>query len=437
MLDINLSNADETDFRDEFEADMSSDYSLENLLDLPQLEKIQSDLSKATGIAMVTVDYKGNPITAEANFSDFCLERRKIKVCKQNCFFSDAYGSLKAAMLNTPYIYKCPAGLIDCAVPIIFKNNHLGAVLMGQAKCCGDTDSLEQVNKMIQSDVDLNDYPRLKKYFDEARIIDISQMRHTAELMKTIVDEMIEKQFVKRKQEELYSRMDSLRNKMLLMTDRLKENKSVRKNSGFTGSLMLSAFNMLNTLAVSESADGTSEAIGLYADILKYIYDNQKDFASIQTEVSFLKSAVKIMEQNFGRRISLNVNVSLNGEELLIPPCTLYPFLENAVVHGILPSPSDGKIDLNIYSKGNTTVCEISDNGVGFTETERISLMGKRDKKESAHLSSLDIYTTRKHLEHIYGQGEVTIDALANPEGQGTLIRLSISGNNRRTAVTV
>ena len=431
MLEFDLKSADEKDFREEFEADARSDYSLENLLDLPKLEKIQESLSNATGIAMVTVDYKGNPITVESNFSPFCLERRKIKACKQNCFFSDAYGSLKAAMLNTPYIYKCPAGLIDCAVPIIFQENHLGAVLMGQAKCCGDTDSLEQVNKMIQSEVNLDDYPRLKKFFEEARIIDVDQIRHTANLMKTLVEEMMEKQFTKRKQEDLYSRMDSLRNKMILLTDKLKTKKSDDGRGNYAGSLMLSAFNILNTLAVSEEADGTSEAIGLYADILKYFYDTPKDFASIQTEISFLKSAVKIMERNFGRKISLHVNVSLNGEELLIPPCTLYPFIENAVVHGILPSSEDGVIDLNIYSSGNDTVCEISDNGVGFNEAEKITLKAKRDKKESAHLSSLDIYTARKRLEKIYGRDEVSIEALPNPDGRGTLMRLSISRNER------
>ena len=431
MLEMDLRDTDEKNFREEFEADARFEFSPDNLLDLPKREKIQETLSNATGIAMVTVDYKGNPITAECNFSNFCLERRKIKACKQNCFFSDAYGSLKAAMLNAPYIYKCPAGLIDCAVPIIFQENHIGAVLMGQAKCCGDTNSLEQVNKMIQTEVNLDDYPRLKKFFDEARVIDISQMRYTAALIKTIVEDMMEKQFTIRKQEELYSRMDSLRNKMILMTDRLKNKKSDNGRGNFAGSLMLSAFNMLNTLAVSESADGTSEAIGLYADILKYLYDTPKDFASIQTEISFLKSAVKIMERNFGRKIHLHANVSLNSGDLLIPPCTLYPFVENAVVHGILPSSGDGRINLNIYTSGKETVYEISDNGVGFNESEQVTLEAKRDKKESAHLSSLDIYTARKHLEHIYGRDEVSIEALPNPEGKGTLIRLSISGNQR------
>lgn len=427
MLEMDLRDTEETNFREEFEAESRSDYSLENLLDLPTLGKIQQSLSDATGIAMVTVDYKGKPITPESNFSDFCLERRKITACKQNCFFSDAYGSLKAAMLNKPYIYKCPAGLIDCAVPIIFQSNHLGAVLMGQAKCCGDTSSLEQVNRMVQAEVDLNEYPRLKKFFDEARVIDVSKIQHTANLMKTIVDEMIAKQFTLRKQEELYSRMDSLRNKMMIMSDRFKNKKSDNGRGNYAGSLMLSAFNMLNTLAVSESADGTSEAIGLYADILKYLYDTPKDFASIQTEISFIKSAVQIMERNFDKKIDLKVNVSLKGEELLIPPCTLYPFIENAVVHGILPSSDEGEIDLNIYSNNDTTICEISDNGVGFNESEHINLNAKRDKKESAHLSSLDIYTTRKRLEQIYGKDGVLIEAFPNPRGKGTLIRLTIN----------
>ena len=57
-----------------------------DIIDVEILQKIQDSFSAATGLAAVTVDYKGNPITEYSNFSDFCKYIRK-DICNRECCY--------------------------------------------------------------------------------------------------------------------------------------------------------------------------------------------------------------------------------------------------------------------------------------------------------------------------------------------------------------
>ena len=50
-----------------------------------KLEDIQKRLSKATGLAFITVDFKGEPITEATSFSRFCREVRNNPVAFERC----------------------------------------------------------------------------------------------------------------------------------------------------------------------------------------------------------------------------------------------------------------------------------------------------------------------------------------------------------------
>lgn len=79
-------------------------------------QKIQDDISIASELAIITVDYKGVPITAHSNCSEFCKKMRSSQygVYCEKC---DSHGGLEAARIGKPFIYLCHAGLIDFAIP--------------------------------------------------------------------------------------------------------------------------------------------------------------------------------------------------------------------------------------------------------------------------------------------------------------------------------
>jgi len=109
-------------------------------------QKIQDDISIASELAIITVDYKGVPITAHSNCSEFCKKMRSSQygVYCEKC---DSHGGLEAARIGKPFIYLCHAGLIDFAIPIIVDGLYLGALMAGQILL--DSDSSENKPERI------------------------------------------------------------------------------------------------------------------------------------------------------------------------------------------------------------------------------------------------------------------------------------------------
>ena len=108
--------------------DNSSEY-----LDIEFFQTLQDKLAAEFGIASIITDINGKPITHQSNFSDFCSKyTRGSKIGFQRCMKCDSYGGNRAKELKKPVIYKCHAGLIDFASPIIIKDKIVGCFLCGQ-----------------------------------------------------------------------------------------------------------------------------------------------------------------------------------------------------------------------------------------------------------------------------------------------------------------
>lgn len=114
------------------------DFDLKSLLEISQWEKVQDELAKLTGTAIVTIDFKGNPITKHSCRTDFCSVIRENPVSRKRCYRCDALAGLEAVRQGRPYIYLCHCGIVDVAVPILVGDRYLGAVMFGQVRLPND-----------------------------------------------------------------------------------------------------------------------------------------------------------------------------------------------------------------------------------------------------------------------------------------------------------
>lgn len=110
------------------------EFDLRTLLNLPLWEEVQDQLAKLTGTAIITIDFKGNPITKHSCRTEFCSIIRENPIFRKRCYRCDALAGLEAVRLNRPYIYLCHCGIIDVAVPILIGDRYLGAVMFGQVR---------------------------------------------------------------------------------------------------------------------------------------------------------------------------------------------------------------------------------------------------------------------------------------------------------------
>lgn len=114
------------------------DLDLKSILDIPLWEKIQDEFAKLTGTAIVTIDYKGNPITRHSCRTDFCSVIREAPVFRKRCCRCDALAGLEAVRTGKPYVYLCHCGVVDAAVPVTVGDRYLGAVMFGQVRLPAD-----------------------------------------------------------------------------------------------------------------------------------------------------------------------------------------------------------------------------------------------------------------------------------------------------------
>lgn len=104
------------------------------LLNIPLWEEVQDRIARITGTAIITVDYKGNPITRHSSRTDFCGLVREDPVFHKRCIRCDALAGLEAVRQERPFIYLCHCGIVDVAVPIMVGERYLGAVMFGQVR---------------------------------------------------------------------------------------------------------------------------------------------------------------------------------------------------------------------------------------------------------------------------------------------------------------
>ncbi|CQR73676.1 Cyclic di-GMP phosphodiesterase Gmr [Sporomusa ovata DSM 2662] len=106
---------------------------LTNLIDIDFLQKFQDDFAKGVGLASVTVDLEGNPVTKPSSFTRFCMDYTQTTKCGgKRCAESHRKGGEEAARTGKPVIYQCHAGLIDFAAPIMLNGQLIGTILGGQ-----------------------------------------------------------------------------------------------------------------------------------------------------------------------------------------------------------------------------------------------------------------------------------------------------------------
>ena len=114
------------------------EFDLKALLDIPSWERVQDQFARLTGTAIITIDFKGNPITKHSCRTDFCSVIRENPISRKRCFRCDALAGLEAVRLGRPYIYLCHCGIVDVAVPVLVGDRYLGAVMFGQVRIPND-----------------------------------------------------------------------------------------------------------------------------------------------------------------------------------------------------------------------------------------------------------------------------------------------------------
>lgn len=182
---------------------MRNSIDMRSIFDHAQFQKIQDTLAVATGLAFIAVDYKGIPLTSHSACTEFCRMMRGSKYNK-DCERCDSRGGLEAARSQEPYIYLCHAGLVDFAVPILYENNYLGAVMGGQVLLSDQADNL-QLERMFSDNRMQILLPKESTLAvsNKIKIMNLDQIRKIAETVFLLCNLFVEETRLRNSLQEL------------------------------------------------------------------------------------------------------------------------------------------------------------------------------------------------------------------------------------------
>lgn len=122
---------------------------LEDLVDISVLKRLLNSFVLATGLGAIVVDTSGKPILIPESYPGICRFCNMIQSTEEGllrCADSMARAGKFSAQLGEPYIFRCHAGLIEWAAPILLGERHLGSFMCGQVLMWSlDDGALEEI----------------------------------------------------------------------------------------------------------------------------------------------------------------------------------------------------------------------------------------------------------------------------------------------------
>lgn len=172
----------------------TQNYTLEKILDLKKWETLQDSLADVTSLAILTVDYKGKPLTKHSRCNAFCRQVRMDPELSKRCEKCDSRGGFEAVCNNRPYIYLCHYGIVDIAIPISINEKYVGAVMAGQIRL-SDHSSLIHLEQLHSSPTGLSileKSPELQSMYNQLPFLSYDQVEKISDMLFHLCNYIVE-----------------------------------------------------------------------------------------------------------------------------------------------------------------------------------------------------------------------------------------------------
>ncbi len=173
-------------------------------------------------------------------------------------------------------------------------------------------------------------------------------------------------------------------------------------------------FNALNAVAtlIRHDPEAALDTLTSFSDLLRLaLSQSTKQEVPLREDLRFLERYVEIQQVRLGGRLSFAAEVEPAAMLCAVPALLLQPLVENAIRHGIEPSPQAGEVRLAVWREGERLCFRVTDNGVGLNSAP-------------GHPAGIGLANLRARLELLYSTHQ-NLELRARPEG-GVEARIEI-----------
>jgi two-component system sensor histidine kinase YesM len=200
-------------------------------------------------------------------------------------------------------------------------------------------------------------------------------------------------------------------------------------------------FNTLNAasqLAMMEESPETEKFLNRLALLMRHNIRKLDQPVSLAEELQNLENYLYIIAIRFGDRVKFDVQKGTDVTGMTIPPMTLQPLVENALLHGLVDRESGGLVTIRLLAPEDGWMgVEVVDNGVGMAPEVVQRVLDDVEGRDSplheetgGQTTGIGMGNVIHRLQLYYGVNDVV--RITSAPGQGTkiLLRLPLQERN-------
>lgn len=226
------------------------------------------------------------------------------------------------------------------------------------------------------------------------------------------------------------NRIRSIRRQARLRSDyeiKLNELENSALRTQMNPHFIFNSLNTINSFINRNEPAMANQYISKFSKLIRLILDHSREKKiTLADELEVVDLYVKLERIRFDNKFDYKIEVcnSIDPDSTEIPPLIVQPFVENAILHGLLPLPSGGILKVNVSRQQDHLLLTIEDNGIGRKKAKEHKLPSA-DKQKS---HGIEITLKRIELfnkDHDF-TGKVTFEDLEDNTGKALGTRVAI-----------
>jgi ligand-binding sensor protein len=396
---------------------------LKDLINLEMLQKVQDNFSTAVGIALVTVDTRGVPVSKLSNFTEHCRVMRSTREGRACCIRSDNTGGRLAMARGSPTFFLCHGGLVDIAVPLVLQGTYLGAILGGQVRFNASDQPPEQLAGNCRP---APRYADLQDLFHQTPVIAYEKIHAAAFTLYYFAGYLVEQSYANIVSQELNAknlRLMEESKRLLELEKSLREAELQALSYQVNPHFLFNVLNTIGRLAYFEHAEKTEKVVYGFSDMMRYVLKkNISQFVSVHSEMEHVKNYLYIQQVRMSDKFSFCIEVDEKYNKVLCPFMVLQPIVENCINYAVETRGEDGYIRLTARDDGRDMILEVVDNGDGVDPLRaQAALDGTVEQRGG---TGIGLHNVDKRLKFVFGDDYgLEIESAFLP-GKGAAVRM-------------
>jgi two-component system, LytTR family, sensor kinase len=184
---------------------------------------------------------------------------------------------------------------------------------------------------------------------------------------------------------------------------------------------LFNTLNAISTLVLIEENKDANKMVSKLSDFLRYTLNTDPiKKVPLEQEVHALNLYLEIEKVRFDERLTINIDISDDAKESLVPSLILQPIIENSIKYAIAQLPDGGILDIKARVFANELLLEVGDNGPG-------AVIEKGQLKE---LHGVGIANTKERLRTLYENNYSFVLSENKPTGLKVNIRIPFEREN-------